>query len=347
MKKKSTEDIRTICVCGGGGQCHAVAPWLTLKGYKVNILTNRPNEWDYRSFKLNTPEGLSYNVHLGEISNDPKDVIPDADVIILTVPGFANEKELERIKPYLKKDAFGGGIFSSNGFFLAALKVLGNNYPLWGFQRVPFIGKVKEYGKEGNLLGYKKEFVIAVENCSEIGGKEFCKWVENAFGQPTKLMSHYLEVTLSNSNPILHPARIYTWLKNWNGNILKNNPLFYEEWTDEASQVYIDLDVDLHNLIKALPINDDCLPSVLEYYNQGDAKTLSHKIQSIESFKNIRMPVNQVENGFLPDFSSRYFSEDFLIGLRLIYDLSKEYRVTVPTVDKVYLWGKQTIKDRF
>lgn len=338
--------IKTICVCGGGGQCHAIAPWLTQKGFKVNILTNHPLDWTGDSFRFNIPERISSIVKLGDISHRPQDVIPESDIIILTVPGFSNETELERIKPYLKKDAFVGGVFSSNGFFLAALKVLGIDYPLWGFQRVPFIGKVKEYGKEGNLLAYKTEFVIAVENCDENLKEEFRQWVEEAFGRPTKLMSHYLEVTLSNSNPILHPARIYTWLKNWDGQVLTENPLFYEEWTDDASQIYIDLDAELHKLIKALPIKDDCLPYVLDYYGQYDAKSLTQKLRSIESFKKIRMPVVEVKGGFMPDFSSRYFAEDFQYGLRFIHDLAEEYKVKCPIVDKVYEWGKNKITSK-
>lgn len=336
-------DIKTICICGGGGQCHAIAPWLAQKGYQVNILTRRPHDWVKDSFKFNIPEGGLEIVSLGDISNDPEDVIPKAEVIILTVPGFSNEFELEKIKPYLKKGAFIGGVFSSNGFFFSANKVLGIQYPLWGFQRVPFIGKIKEYGKEGNLLAYKTGFSIAVENCDTELKEAFRKWIENVFGRPTRLMSHYLEVTLSNSNPILHPARISTWLKDWDGEILKHNPLFYEEWTDEASQVYIDLDYDLHQLIKALPIDDECLPTVLEYYNQHDAHSLTQKLRSIESFKNIRMPVVDVDGGYFPDFTSRYFIEDFRYGLHNVYELAKEYQVSTPTIDKVYLWGTEII----
>lgn len=339
-------NIKTICICGGGGQCHAIAPWLTTKGYSVNILTSRPKEWDKDFFKYNTPEGISNILQLGKVSDNPQDVIPDADVVILTVPGFSNEKELNKIKPFLKKGTFIGGVFSSNGFFFAATDILGDKYPLWGFQRVPFIGKVKEYGKEGNILAYKTEFVIAIENCNARQKEDFRKWIEDTFGQPTKLMEHFLEVTLSNSNPILHPSRIYTWLKDWDGSILKHNPLFYEEWTDEASEIYINLDDDLHKLIKALPIDDNCLPYVLDYYNQVDAHSLTQKLRSIESFKNIRMPVVNIGGGYLPDFSSRYFMEDFQYGLHFVYELAKRYNVFTPTVDKVYLWGKMIIDNK-
>lgn len=339
-------NIKTICICGGGGQCHVIAPWLVTKGYKVNILTNRPNEWNKDLFVLNIPEEKPKVVAFNRISDQPNVVIPDADVVIFTVPGFVNEEELRKIKPYLKTGAFIGGVFSSNGFFFAALDVLGNHFPLWGFQRVPFIAKVKEYGKAGNLLAYKKEFVLAVENCSADLKEEFNKWISDTFGQPTKLMSHYLEVTLSNSNPILHPARIYTWLHDWDRNIIEDNPLFYEEWTDEASKVYIDLDYDLHKLIERLPIANDCLPYVLDYYGQTDAFSLTKKLRSIESFKNIRMPVVKIDGGYLPDFTSRYFAEDFNYGLRFIYELAKKYNVDTPTVDKVYQWGKEIISTK-
>ncbi|MDE6696572.1 MAG: NAD/NADP octopine/nopaline dehydrogenase family protein, partial [Muribaculaceae bacterium] len=337
--------IKTICICGGGGQCHAIAPCLTQKGLKVNILTSRPGEWNREHFKFNLPDGRSSEICLGDISNQPKDVIPEADVVILTVPGFSNQVELEKIKPFLKKGAYVGGVFCSNGFFVTALNVLGNEYTIWGFQRVPFIGKVKDYGKEGNLLAFKTEFVVAIENCSQEQKEFFRNWIEEYFGQPTKLKSHYLEVTLSNSNPLLHPARIYTWLKNWDGAMLNTNPLFYEEWTDDASQAYIDLDADLHKLIHALPIDDDCLPYVLDYYEQTDAHSLTLKLRSIESFKNIRMPVVEVEKGgYMPDFSSRYFAEDFSYGLRFVYNLARNYNVETPMVDMVYHWGENLLK---
>lgn len=336
-------NIKTICICGGGGQCHAIAPWLTTKGYEVNILTNRPHEWS-NNFKYNTPEGTSHIIRLGAISNRPEDVIPKADVVLLTVPAFSNETELERIKPHLKDYAWIGGVFASNGFFPAAFKVLGDKYPLWGFQRVPFIAKAKEYGKEGNLLGYKSQFVIAVENCSQEEKEDFRKWIEITFGQPTKLMNHYLEVTLSNSNPLLHPARIYSWLKDWDGNVITQNALFYGDWPDEAAQIYIDLDKDLHKLVNALPIDSNCLPTVLEYYQQHDAHSLAQKIQSIESLKTIKMPVIEVDGGYMPDFTSRYFIEDFLYNLRFVYDLAKQHQVHTPTIDKVYLWGINNLK---
>lgn len=332
-------NIKTICICGGGGQCHAIAPWLANQGYSVNILTNHPQNWN-SDFDYLLPDGTKRKVKIGIISSSPAETVIDADVVIVTVPGFVNKEELKRIKPYLKDNVFVGGVFSSNGFFFDALDVLGNKFSLWGFQRVPFIGKVKEYGKVGNIMAYKKAFHIAVENVEPEQKEMFRNWIECVFGQPTYLMSSYLEVALSNSNPLLHPARIYTWLLDWDGGIISKNPLFYEEWPDIASDAYIALDDDLHKIIEALPIKNDCLPRVLDYYEQSDAHNLSLKLRSIESFKGIRMPVKEVEGGFMPDFSSRYFIEDFNCGLKKYVELAQTLEVSVPMMERVYEWSK-------
>lgn len=330
---------KTICIVGGGGQCHAIAPWLSNKGYNVNILTNRPKLW-HKEFSYKLPDGTLHTAELGKISDEPQDVISEADVVIVTVPGFANAEELKKIKPYLKKDAFVGGAFSSNGYFFDALEILGDKPILWGFQRVPFIGKVIEYGKIGGILDYKKDFKIAVEHTSEANKQAFKNWVQEAFGQPTTLLNSYLEVSISNSNPLLHPARIYTWLKSWDGEILTSNPLFYEEWTDEASELYIKLDEDLHDLINVLPMSNDALPFILDYYESVDAQSLTRKLRSIKSFKGIRMPVKEVNNGWMPDLTSRYFLEDFNCGLSRYKKLADANQVVCPTIDLVYQWGQ-------
>lgn len=336
--------ISTVCICGGGGQCHAIAPWLSAKGINVNILTNRPEMWN-RNFDYLLPDGSRHSVTLGTISANPAETVPQADVVIVTVPGFANEPELLRIKPHLKSGTFVGGVFSSNGFCFDALRILGHEFPVWGFQRVPFIGKAKEYGSVGNIKGYKTALDIAVENTSETDKETFRAWIETIFGLPTRLHSSYLDVSLSNSNPLLHTSRIYTWLRKWDGETpLTENLLLYEDWPDEASEAYIALDADLHKLIRHLPMEPDALPYILDYYEQTDAHSLSRKIRSIESFIGDRLPIKETEGGWLPDLTSRYFLEDFGCGLKNYRELARKYNVECPTIEKIYLWGEEFIK---
>ena len=53
--------------------------------------------------------------------------------------------------------------------------------------------------------------------------------------------------------------------------------------------------------------------------------------------------MKEVEGGFVPDFQSRYFTEDFPYGLALIHKLAHEKGVLTPTIDKVYEWGRKHI----
>jgi hypothetical protein len=50
-----------------------------------------------------------------------------------------------------------------------------------------------------------------------------------------------------------------------------------------------------------------------------------------------------VEGGWIPDFASRYFTEDFPYGLRFIKELAEQHNIPTPTIDRVYNWGLTAI----
>lgn len=53
--------------------------------------------------------------------------------------------------------------------------------------------------------------------------------------------------------------------------------------------------------------------------------------------------MKKVEAGWVPDFESRYFTEDFPYGLKNIFDLAKENNVFCPNIEKVYKWGRSKV----
>lgn len=100
-------EIRNVCLCGGGSLSHVVAGWLAREGYGVSVFTRSPERWD-RNLTIHTPEG-GFTVPLKAVSADPAEVIADADVVLLTVPGYGNRDILTAIKPWLKKDVSWAG----------------------------------------------------------------------------------------------------------------------------------------------------------------------------------------------------------------------------------------------
>lgn len=335
--------MRGICICGGGSLGHVVAGYLAAtKPVKVNVLTQRPERWSHE-IVVDTPDGKVLYGGLNVVSSDPAEALSGVDVVLLCLPGFAIRDELIKIRPYLNKDTYVGSVFSSTGFFFEAMKLLGEEVPLWGFQRVPFIARTEEYGHSAHLLGYKSAHNIAVERCDDKEG--FRALIESLFDAPVTLLSNYYEASLTNSNPLLHTSRLYTMFGGENeGRVFPRMILFYEEWTVEAAQLLIDMDEEFFTILRYLPVSEGYLPRILDYYESHDAESLARKLSSIQGFKGITSPMTEAAEGWVPDFASRYFTEDFPYGLRYIWELAHQLNVDVPYIDKVYNWGVSKLR---
>ena len=80
---------------------------------------------------------------------------------------------------------------------------------------------------------------------------------------------------------------------------------------------------------------------------------MTAKIRSITAFQGIKTPLLSTERGFIPDFQSRYFLEDFPYGLCIIKGLCEIVRLDTPSIDKILKWFQKIarvqyyIDDRF
>ena len=327
-----------ICICGGGNLGHVTAGYFAAQeDLQVSLLTTKPDLWS-QYLEVVDGNGKSYKGKLDKISSEPKDVIQEADIVLVCLPGFAIHDVLCSIAPWLSIKTWVGTVVSSTGFFFEAMKVLPRKQPLFGFQRVPFISRIINYGHVAELKGYKKSLSVAVE---QIADKEYVRGtLEKLFNTPTILLESYYEVSLSNSNPLLHTARLYTMWKDWvPGVSYEKNPEFYSDWTIEAAELLIAMDEEFQTLLKEIGLKKGAIPPVLQYYDSYDAESLTKKLQSIPAFKGISSPMLVNKYGkYVPDFSSRYFTEDFPYGMRFIIETAHKYKVCIPIIEKVYKW---------
>lgn len=329
----------TICICGGGNLGHTVAGYISAKKqFKVNLLTNHPEQW-HQEINITDNEGKTFCGSLTIISNKPERTIPQSDIILLCLPGFAIQDELLRIKPFLKKGQIVGSVVSSTGFFFIAKQLLLPSTGLFGFQRVPFISRINEYGRSASLLGYKKILKIAIENYPE--KEKLQQILFQLLDTPIEVVQHYLEVSLSNSNPLLHTSRLYNLFQNYKKGIYYDRvPLFYEEWTDKDAELLIRCDKEFFQLLDKLPVSIKGIQPLLEYYECRDANSLTRKIRSIEAFKGLPSPMIKIaEYKYIPDFTNRYFLEDFSFGLSLIKNIGDTLKVDLPEITKIHNWG--------
>ena len=332
-----------ICICGGGNLGHVVCGYLGAKpNVNVGILTRHPERWA-KQLEITLLDGSSVNGDLDIVTKEPQ--YPQADIVLLCLPGMYIRGEIEKIKPYLKSTTVVGSIVSSTGFFFQTHELIPNQ-PTFGFQRVPFIARTEKYGHKAHLLGFKSSLNVVIENYDDV--EKLRSTLELLFDTPVKLLDSFYEVSLSNSNPLLHTSRLYTMWKDWHEGIYyPKQSLFYEDWTVEAAQLYIDMDNEFQELLRKLGVKKGAITPVLEYYESQDAESLCNKIRSITAFKGIKSPMTKIPEGWIPDLNSRYFIEDFGYGLRFIYQLAKEQKLNTQNIENVYGWGNKIIQNGY
>ncbi len=335
-----------ICICGGGNLGHVVAGYLAAKReHEVTMLTNRPEKWS-KIIQVTDLYGKVFKGELATVSSSPTEALSGADIVLMCLPGFAFHDELLKVRDFISPHTKVGTVVSSSGFFFEAFDILPDSITLFGFQRVPFIARTTEYGKSAELKGYKKELNVAIERCSEEEKNDLCEILSILFKTPVNLLHSFYEAALTNSNPLLHPARLYSLWKDWTPEITYSyNPFFYEEWTDEASEFLIAMDGEFQELLGHLPVREGSIPPILEYYESYDAQSLTNKLRSIPAFAGIFSPMIKLPDnqGYIPDFNSRYFTEDIPYGMRYIVEVANNVKVEVPLIKKIYLWGVSRI----
>ncbi len=282
---------------------------------------------------------------VGCATNDPKTAFENADLIFVTVPSFYMKTQAEVIVPYLKPGAKICIVPGCGGGEFAFKDALAKGCVLFGFQRVPSVARLVEYGKAVCASGYRDKMYIAAlpityaEECAEI--------TSSILGMPCGVMPHYLNLTLTPSNPILHTTRLKTIFCDYKeGVYYKTLPLFYEEWSNTSSELLLKCDEEVQNICSALHgIDLSFVKSLKEHYESKDAEALTNKICSIASFKGLKTPSVATENGFLPDFSSRYFTADFMYGLAILIQIADFLGINADNMKETMEWYTSLVEN--
>lgn len=335
----------SVCICGGGSQGHISAGVIgSNPEYEVNILTRRPSMWTH-NFKTIDMEGKEFKANLNIITDDPSQIIPKSNIVLIALPGYAIKEELGKIAPYCSSNQIIGCVFGGSGFFISTQQILGKKVKAFALQRVPFTGRPIEYGHSGRLKGYKPYLKVGFLNLSPKEQNIIIQMLESWYLTPVYPLKHWLEATLSNSNPLLHPCRMYVMFKDWTPEKKYSRiPYMYnKDWDDESSECWVNCDNELREIIKKLPMNEEEVPSVLDYYECKDIYALTTKMQNIEPFKTVQAHMVEVEDGYKVDPSVRYFTEDIPFGILLIKAFAEKTNTNTPNIDKVIYWAQKVM----
>ncbi len=328
-----------ICICGGGNVAHAMAGHLAAMGMRPDVLTRKPPCWG-GSLLAMRPDGEQRG-ELGVVSSDPA-LAAASDIIFLSVPQFALAGVVGGLCPYLHE---GQALVMVPGVAEAAKcvpPVAATGAEALVLQRVPFICRTGRYGHSVHLLGGRPSNGLYAH--SEEGYARYAPVVEALFGARIHRVQSLVSYLFSISNPILHPARLLSLFEDYaTGKVYGHQFLFYREWNDRASELYLKADDELLAICRACPdeaARREFVPG-RAYYESPNAEALTAKIRSIPAFSHILTPMLEVPGGWVPDFASRYFTEDIPFGTRPMVDYARQLGVATPTLDSFVAFGKR------
>ena len=324
--------MSSVCILGGGNIAHSLAAAIT-ETQSVMVVTRRPGMWLPRiTYKQAGAYGESrYTV---ESTSNPA-AIADYDIIFIALPQFAVEEVLGRAEPYLKKGQTIAFVPAPSKADLYTQRLKAKGVDVVGFQRVPFISRIVEYGSVVSISEPREIHRIAVSDDSlKVQWQRYCKsW----FQGKVEFLSSFLIFAFSNSNPLLHPARVVVLLRGGDGGCYSECPYFYAGWTDESSELYLKADEEARQVFHAYTTQqqfEDYEP-VLRHYGVSSPVELTAKIRNIEGFRSILAPWQKIGEKWRPDFSSRYFTEDVPYGTNVIRSYAHQFGLHTPVIDQL------------
>jgi opine dehydrogenase len=336
MVKFDIKKAHVICVVGSGNIAHSLVGMLGNKAnIEINILSTSNQRWNEISVYKNNILISKGMVNI--VTNDVSKIIPQSDIIFFTVPVFAREKLLKKISPFVSTNTLIGSFPGTSGFDLLAQKhIVNKSINIFSSQRAPYISRIIEKGKCVNSTP-KDSINIAVKNDSVM----VKNLLSELLSMKINILDNFLEVNLSNSNPILHSARLYRLFKDYEpiNVVYPREILFYEDWDNLSSEILLNADREFMGLVSKLNLKN--IKSLKEHYQVGSEEQMTEKIISIEAFHGIKTPMVKVTNGFIPDIYSRYFMEDVLYGLNFINNYAQKLDMEVSTIKTICNWGKK------
>ena len=353
---------------------HIIIPFLSEMGHTVNLLTRRPNDWN-DTVHCDSTDGLTGNVtgtHTGKIhrkSNDPSQVIPDADVIIFCLPVHQYRRVLDQIAPHVNKDkeTFIGTVFGQAGFdwMVKSSIVEGqgcDKVVTFAIGSIPWICRTLKYGEKGVNYGAKQQNIVAVTPQDKFH-KLDDMFLQDISLRPLgmgrfDLACSFLSLTLSVDNQIIHPARCYGLWKKSGGvwETAKDVPYFYRDFDKESADILEKLDADYDVVRQAIRQK---FPNKDFKYMLGylELEKLNHKSEHVDilaslkdsvQLASIKTPAVEGADGrYYLDTDFRFFKDDIPYGLLIAKSLAEMLHVETPFIDEVIGWAQELRDEKF
>jgi hypothetical protein len=359
-----------VAVCGSGNAGHALVvamcqgfggsiAWLVGSEERAGLLRRNLSSEGLHSTGVVTADAG----RLATVSSEPAKVIPDADLVLISVPAFAHQVVLERIRPYLKDTAVVGCLPTRGGFEFEASRCLRSDRATYrrsffGLQTFPWSARVKTPGRLVHFGAAKAEVLLAAS-----GGD--ASWLAaeltEMFGVDIAPTAGFLGLTLGNPGQFIHPGLMYGHFRSWQGAPYDADavPRFYADATDDMGDVVEGLSQEAIAIARAFEAASDFTLDISGVTGVHDwlRSVYAHVTTDVTTVGSCfrtgpiqarLAPMKEVAPGkFVPDFAYRYLSEDVPFGLVVTKGLASVVGVRTPTIDAVILWSQAVAQKEY
>ncbi|MBM4429193.1 MAG: NADP transhydrogenase subunit alpha [Chloroflexi bacterium] len=316
-----------VAIVGGGNGAHAMAGHLALKNHQVRLFSAFPDE--IRAMQeaggVHVQGMIEGFGALQEITADPAQAIPWADVIMVVVPAFAHRPLTEAIAPHLRD---GQTILLNPGRtggaleVVAILKRLGVHADVLVGEAQTLIYACRISGPaQVKVLGLKKHVPVAALPATRT--PELLRRVVPLFPEYREAQN-VLETSLDNIGAVFHPA---TMVLNANRIEAGDEFDFYRGMTPMVARTLEAVDTERLAVAEAYGVaTESAADWLLMAYEGIRGDSLYERIQSNQAYAGIKAPKS---------LNVRYITEDVPTGLVPIAAFGKAAQVVTRTCEGI------------
>lgn len=356
-----------ILICGSGNTAHVLAGLLSADpAFEVRLFTQSADKaarWRAAAAQGGLVVIKGVNGHAREagrggrvlVSDDPA-IAHGCDVIFTAVTAFVLGTYLERIAPHVEEGAVLVGFPGQGGFEHEVDRQLANKRVVtMNFESAPWACRVLGFGRTVQICGAKTYLTGALRG--DLDGariKEPFKLIRRIVGRQTRVIESpsLLAITLMSVNAYSHPPIMYGAWRDWDGRTLPEPPGFYCNVSRETAGLMTRMSDEVlavRDRITARFPGEDLsavIPMLtwdrLAYGAEiDDPSTQFTALRTNHAYQEMTHPMRRdASGGWVPDFHSRFLSEDVPYGLVPIRGIAELAEVETPCIDEVLRWSQ-------
>ncbi len=316
---------KNICILGAGNVGLTLGAYLANKKYNINIYKKDKIKEDRVNFEYFLEGAVNLKSKINLMTNDLKKALNKVEIIFVALPAFCRKSYIEDVVQIIDRPVY--IIFFPDNYGVLELEnILKNSNKKHLFMSAgtnSFIYPCRKKSYSHSVVkGIKKEIFISSIN------KVWLKSISEILNEMWNIFSmkdNYLEIQLSNMNPIIHPVVLILNLGRIENE--KGNFDFYNQGiTPTIADLIRQIDEERIEVGRACGINLKPLSKVMEDVYSSNGNNLYKALTESKVHR----------DGLAPkSLNTRYIKEDIPYGLVPISSIGKIKGVETPIIDSI------------